>query len=83
VDADELTYPLHIIIRFELEQGLFDGTITCDDLPERWNQLYEKYLGLKVPNDKEGVLQDVHWGSLAFGVSPIRPPTSFSAASWP
>ena len=47
MDADELTYPLHIIIRFELEQGLFDGTITCDDLPERWNQLYEKYLGLK------------------------------------
>ena len=70
VDADELTYPLHIIIRFELEQGLFDGSITVDNLPAKWNELYASYLGIDVPSDKEGCLQDVHWGSLAFGYFP-------------
>jgi len=70
VDADELTYPLHIIIRFELEQGLFDGSITVDNLPAKWNELYKQYLGIEVPSNKEGCLQDVHWASLAFGYFP-------------
>lgn len=70
VDADELTYPLHIIIRFELEQGLFDGSVTVDNLPAKWNELYKQYLGIDVPSNKEGCLQDVHWGSLAFGYFP-------------
>jgi len=70
VDADELTYPLHIIIRFELEQGLFDGSVTVDNLPDKWRELYKQYLGIDVPSDKEGVLQDVHWSSLAFGYFP-------------
>ena len=70
VDADELTYPLHIIIRFELEQGLFNGSINVDNLPEKWNELYKQYLGIEPESNKSGCLQDVHWGSLAFGYFP-------------
>jgi len=59
--ADELTYSLHPIIRFEIERDLFDGRIDFDSLPEIWNDRYEQYLGIRPQNDREGVLQDVHW----------------------
>ena len=63
-EADEFTYTFHIIIRYELEKALVDGNMPIDDkLPERWNDLYEKYLGIRPSNDKEGLLQDVHWAS--------------------
>ncbi|MBA3276595.1 MAG: carboxypeptidase M32 [Chloroflexia bacterium] len=62
VEADELTYNLHIILRFEIERDLFSGKIQVADLPDVWNANVKKYLGLDVPNDAEGVLQDVHWG---------------------
>lgn len=62
-DADELTYNLHIIIRFELEIDLLEGKLEVDDLPQRWAEKYYKYLGVEVKDDKEGVLQDVHWFS--------------------
>jgi carboxypeptidase Taq len=70
VDADEVTYGLHIIIRFELEQELIAGTLSTDDLPKTWNARVEEYLGLEVPEDRLGVLQDVHWSSGGFGYFP-------------
>ena len=63
IEADEVTYSLHIIIRFELERDLFADKITIDELPEAWNQKYADYLGVKVENDSEGVMQDTHWAS--------------------
>mmetsp|Transcript_18334 Transcript_18334/g.30800 ORF Transcript_18334/g.30800 Transcript_18334/m.30800 type:complete len:563 (+) Transcript_18334:153-1841(+) len=70
VDADELTYPLHIIVRFELEKELFDGSLLVKDLPQAWNQKYQEYLGVAPPTDAEGVLQDVHWSDGSFGYFP-------------
>ena len=70
IEADELTYPLHIIIRYEIEKGLFNGEIEVKDLPEIWNQKYEQYLGIKPENDAQGVLQDVHWSGGSFGYFP-------------
>ncbi len=69
-EADELTYCLHIMIRYELEQRLFDGTLSVDDLPSEWNRLYKEYLGVDVPSDSEGVLQDSHWAGAMFGYFP-------------
>lgn len=66
-EADELTYHLHIIIRFELEKDLIMGTLKAKDIPVRWNELYKKYLGINVPNDNLGCLQDVHWSHGSFG----------------
>ena len=70
VDADEATYGLHIIARFELEQELLSGELPTDDLPEAWAERYHRYLGLDVPDDGRGVLQDVHWASGGFGYFP-------------
>ena len=70
VDADEATYNLHIILRFELEQELLSGTLSTADLPEAWNARFEEYLGLAVPDDSLGVLQDVHWSGGSFGYFP-------------
>ncbi len=70
VEADEVTYSLHIIIRFELERDLFADKITIDELPEVWNQKYSDYLGMKIENDSEGVMQDTHWASGLFGYFP-------------
>jgi carboxypeptidase Taq len=70
VDADEATYNLHIILRFELEQEILAGTIGLKELPEAWNARFEEYLGIPVPNDSLGVLQDVHWSSGGFGYFP-------------
>jgi carboxypeptidase Taq len=70
VEADELTYNLHIALRFELEVEIFEDRIELADLPEAWNERMERYLGIKVPDDANGVLQDVHWGAGAFGYFP-------------
>ena len=70
VEADEVTYNMHILLRFELENELLEGTLKVKDLPEAWNQRVEAYLGIKVPNDREGVLQDIHWSYVSFGVFP-------------
>jgi carboxypeptidase Taq len=70
VEADEVTYGLHVIVRFELEQELVDGRLAIRDLPEAWNARYEEYLGLKVPDDAHGVLQDVHWAAGLIGYFP-------------
>lgn len=60
-DADELTYNLHVMIRFDLECALLEGRLAVKDLPEAWNTRYEADLGIRPPNDRDGVLQDVHW----------------------
>lgn len=70
VEADELTYNLHIMLRFEIEQDLIEGRTKPEDLPEIWNQKMQDYLGIRPSNDAEGVLQDVHWSLGAFGYFP-------------
>lgn len=71
VDADEVTYPMHIILRYEIEKSLFNGELAIKDLPARWNELMTDYLGLStLGNDKNGVMQDVHWPAGAFGYFP-------------
>ena len=69
-DADELTYCQHIMVRYELEKALFDGKITSKELPAEWNRLYKEYLGVDVPDDTNGVLQDTHWSGGLFGYFP-------------
>jgi carboxypeptidase Taq len=70
VDADELSYPFHIIMRFEIERGLFDGSINVDELPTVWAAKMKQYFDVEVPSDKLGCLQDVHWPSLSYGYFP-------------
>ncbi len=71
VDADEVTYPLHVILRYELEQALFNNTVSIAELPEAWNDKMQTYLGLStLGQDQNGVMQDVHWPSGAFGYFP-------------
>lgn len=70
IEADELTYSLHIIIRYELEKALINGDLDTKDLPEAWNQKMEDYLGIKPANDQQGVLQDIHWSAGDFGYFP-------------
>ena len=69
-DADELTYCLHVMVRYELEKALFGGKITSKELPAEWNRLYKEYLGVDVPDDTHGVLQDSHWAGGLFGYFP-------------
>lgn len=70
VEADEATYNLHILIRFELEQALIEGDLPVADLPAAWNERYRQYLGIVPPNDRQGVLQDIHWSGCALGYFP-------------
>ena len=70
VEADETTYSLHIILRFELEQRLIEGTLDPQDLPEAWNAAVEELLGIEVPDDARGVLQDIHWSYGGMGYFP-------------
>ena len=68
-EADELTYTLHIYIRFEIEKMLLNDNVKINELPKIWNSLYKKYLGIEPKHDSEGILQDVHWSS-GFGYFP-------------
>lgn len=70
IEADELTYPLHIMIRYEIEKALFNEEIEVADLPKIWNEKYIEYLGVEPSNNAEGVLQDVHWSGGSFGYFP-------------
>lgn len=81
VRADEVTYNLHIIVRFELELALFEGRLKVAELPEAWNARYEEYLGVRPERDADGVLQDVHWSSGAFGYFPSYTLGNLYAAS--
>ncbi|RLF51992.1 MAG: carboxypeptidase M32, partial [Thermoplasmata archaeon] len=70
VEADELTYPLHVILRFELETKLIDEKISVSELPVLWNEKIDELLGVTPKNDREGVLQDMHWSNGSFGYFP-------------
>ncbi len=70
VEADELTYPLHIMLRYDIERKIFAGEVSTDELPQIWNDLMEEYFGIRPQNDSEGVLQDVHWSGGMFGYFP-------------
>ncbi len=69
-EADEVTYGLHVIIRFEMEKAIFDGKADVDDLPSLWNEKYSKYLGMDIQDDSEGLMQDIHWSGGMFGYFP-------------
>lgn len=69
-EADELTYCMHVMVRYEIEKKLIDGSLKVKDVPVEWNRLYKEYLGVDVPNDKEGCLQDCHWSNGSFGYFP-------------
>ena len=69
-EADELTYSLHIMVRYEIEKQLIGGTLAVGDIPAEWNRLYKEYLGIDVPDDKRGCLQDSHWSGGSFGYFP-------------
>ena len=70
IEADELTYCNHIMIRYEIEKQLIAGTLEVKDVPAEWKRLYKEYLGVDVPNDKEGCLQDSHWSGGMLGYFP-------------
>jgi carboxypeptidase Taq len=70
IEADELTYSLHIIIRYEIEKAIFEDGADVDELPALWNKKYKEYMGVEPENDAEGILQDVHWAGGNFGYFP-------------
>jgi carboxypeptidase Taq len=69
-EADELTYSLHIMVRYELEKAMLEGSLAVRDLPAVWNRKYQEYLGVQVPDDTRGVLQDIHWATGDIGYFP-------------
>ena len=81
-EADEITYNLHIIMRFEIEKELLDGSIEAEDLPKIWNNKVNEYFGIKVPNDSLGVLQDVHWSGGLIGYFPTYALGNFYSAQF-
>jgi carboxypeptidase Taq len=70
IDADEVTYCLHVMVRYELEKQVMSGDLAVKDLPAAWNALYKEYLGVDVPDDTHGVLQDSHWSGGGIGYFP-------------
>jgi len=80
--ADELTYHFHVMVRFEIEKALFEKSVNVKELPELWNAKYKEYLGVDVPSDAKGVLQDIHWSHGSFGYFPTYSLGSFYAAQF-
>jgi len=70
IEADELTYPLHIMVRYEIEKLMMAGEVSADELPALWNKMYHDYLGVTVPDDRRGILQDTHWSGGMIGYFP-------------
>lgn len=81
-EADEITYHFHVLIRYEIEKALIEGSLQTKDIPVTWNDLYYKYLGIRPDTDKAGVLQDVHWSHGMFGYFPTYSLGSFYAAQF-
>jgi carboxypeptidase Taq len=81
-EADEATYNLHVLIRFELEQLLLSGQLPVEQLPETWNRMMRDYLGVEVPDDRRGCLQDVHWSEGMFGYFPTYTLGNLNAAAF-
>ena len=69
-EADEVTYSLHVMVRYEIEKAVMAGELEVKDIPSRWNELYKEYLGVEVPDDRQGCLQDSHWSGGAVGYFP-------------
>lgn len=82
IQSDEVSYHLHILLRFELERALINGDLSVSDLPAAWNEKVRHYLGLEVPDDAQGVLQDIHWSMGNFGYFPTYSLGSFYAAQF-
>jgi len=82
MEADEVTYHLHVLIRFEIEKELIEGKIKVKDLPKIWNDKYEQYLGIRPENDQEGVLQDIHWSDGSIGYFPTYSIGTALSAIW-
>ena len=80
VESDEVTYDLHILLRFELEKDLFSGDLKVADIPGEWNSRFENYFGLPVKKDSEGCLQDIHWSMGIFGYFPTYSLGNINAA---
>jgi carboxypeptidase Taq len=81
-EADEVTYHFHVMIRYELEKKLIEGTLITRDIPAYWNDQYFNYLGIKISDDRQGCLQDVHWSHGSFGYFPTYSMGSFYAAQF-
>ncbi len=81
-EADEISYHFHVFIRYELEKKLVEGSLQTADIPAYWNEQYKKWMGVKVPDDKRGCLQDVHWSHGSFGYFPTYSLGSFYAAQF-
>lgn len=81
-EADELTYHFHVIIRYELEKALIGGSLAVKEIPDFWNDKYQQYLGITVPDDRSGCLQDVHWSHGSFGYFPTYSMGSLYAAQF-
>jgi carboxypeptidase Taq len=81
-ESDELTYHFHVVIRYEIEKMLIKGELKTKDIPECWNEQYKKWLGVHVPDDQHGCLQDVHWSHGSFGYFPTYSMGSFYAAQF-
>lgn len=82
IEADELTYPLHVMVRYEIEKGLFNGTLSAENLDQVWADKVEAYLGIRPQTASEGVLQDVHWSGASFGYFPTYALGSAYSAQW-
>lgn len=82
VEADELTYHLHVMLRFELERALIQGALSVDELPARWRQRHGELLGIEPSDDRDGVLQDVHWSEGMFGYFPTYTLGTLMSAQW-
>jgi len=81
-EADELHYHFHVIIRYEIEKELMEGSITVNEIKENWNKKYKSYLGVDVPDDARGMLQDIHWSYGSFGYFPTYSVGSLYAAQF-
>jgi carboxypeptidase Taq len=81
-EADEITYHFHVYIRYELEKRLLENSLSPDDIPAFWNEQYQKLMGVIVPDDKKGCLQDVHWSHGSFGYFPTYSLGSFYSAQF-
>ncbi len=80
VEADEVTYDLHILLRYEMEKEIFAGNLSLQDIPGEWNRRFEEYFGLKVDKDSNGCLQDIHWSMAIFGYFPTYSLGNINAA---
>ena len=82
VEADEVTYHFHIMLRYEIEKGIIEGKLKVKDLPEIWNAKMKEYLGITPKNDSEGLLQDIHWSGGSVGYFPTYSLGTFLGAQW-